>query len=207
MQFLLNALLSIPAILIAFSVKEYTRAKMADKLGDKTPRFKGELTLDPLKHVDIIGALMMAFVGFGWSKSVEINKYAFKNPKKDAIKVNVAAWLSNLVVAIVGVILTVLYLKIFGIGGDLSQIIFLILQYIVILNVNFFVFNLLPLPGLDCFRILEDLKPRLFYKLSGVVYEYYSIILIVIILLGRYILAIPSQLVMTLVYSLVGILM
>lgn len=207
MQFLLNALLSIPAILVAFSVKEYTRAKMADKLGDKTPRFKGELTLDPLKHVDIIGALMMAFVGFGWSKSVEINKYAFKNPKKDAIKVNVAAWLSNLVVAIVGVILTVLYLKIFGIGGDLSQIIFLILQYIVILNVNFFVFNLLPLPGLDCFKILEDLKPRLFYKLSGVVYEYYSIILIVIILLGRYILAIPSQLVMTFVYSLVGILM
>ena len=95
MQFLLDAFLSIPAILIAFSVKEYTRAKMADKLGDKSPRFKGELTLDPLKHVDIAGALMMAFFGFGWSKSVEINKYAFKNPKKDALKVNIAAWLSN----------------------------------------------------------------------------------------------------------------
>lgn len=207
MQFILNALLSIPAILIAFSVKEYTRAKMADKLGDKTPRFKGELTLDPLKHIDILGALMMAFVGFGWSKSVEINKYAFKNPKKDAIKVNVAAWLSNLVVAIVGVILTVLYLRFVGIRGDFSQIIFLVLQYIVILNVNFFVFNILPLPGLDCFRILEDLKPRLFYKLSGVVYEYYSIILIAIILLGRYILAIPSQMVMAFIYSLVGIIM
>lgn len=207
MQFILNALLSIPAILIAFSVKEYTRAKMADKLGDKTPRFKGELTLDPLKHIDILGALMMAFVGFGWSKSVEINKYAFKNPKKDAIKVNVVAWLSNLVVAIVGAILTVLYLRFVGIRGDFSQIIFLVLQYIVVLNVNFFVFNILPLPGLDCFRILEDLKPRLFYKLSGVVYEYYNIILIVIILLGRYILAIPSELVMTFIYSLMRIIM
>lgn len=207
MQFLLNALLSIPAILIAFSVKEYTRAKMADKLGDKSPRFKGELTLDPLKHVDILGALMMAFFGFGWSKSVEINKYAFKNPKKDAVKVNVAAWLSNLVVAIVGVILTVLYLRFVGISGDLSQIIFLILQYIVMLNVNFFVFNILPLPGLDCFKILEDLKPKLFYKLANVVYEYYNVILIVIILLGRYILSFPSQIVMAFIYTLVGIIM
>ncbi|HHQ4329149.1 site-2 protease family protein [Clostridium perfringens] len=201
MQFLLDAFLSIPAILIAFSVKEYTRAKMADKLGDKSPRFKGELTLDPLKHVDIAGALMMAFFGFGWSKSVEINKYAFKNPKKDALKVNIAAWLSNLVVAIIGVILTSLYLRFFGLRGDLSQIIFLILQYIIILNVNFFVFNILPLPGLDCFRILEDLKPQLFYKLSEIVYQYYYPILIVIILLGRYVLAIPSQLVMAFVYS------
>ena len=143
----------------------------------------------------------MAFFGFGWSKSVEINKYAFKNPKKDALKVNIAAWLSNLVVAIIGVILTSLYLRFFGLRGDLSQIIFLMLQYIIILNVNFFVFNILPLPGLDCFRILEDLKPQLFYKLSGIVYQYYYPILIVIILLGRYVLAIPSQLVMAFVYS------
>ena len=166
MQFLLDAFLSIPAILIAFSVKEYTRAKMADKLGDKSPRFKGELTLDPLKHVDIVGALMMAFFGFGWSKSVEINKYAFKNPKKDALKVNIAAWLSNLVVAIIGVILTGLYLRFFGLRGDLSQ---------------------------------------LFYKLSGIVYQYYYPILIVIILLGRYVLAIPSQLAMIFVYSIGGL--
>ena len=174
---------------------------MADKLGDKSPRFKGELTLDPLKHVDIAGAIMMALFGFGWSKSVEINKYAFKNPKKDALKVNIAAWLSNLVVAIIGVMLTGLYLRFFGLRGDFSKIIFLILQYIIILNVNFFVFNILPLPGLDCFRILEDLKPQLFYKLSGIVYQYYYPILIVIILLGRYVLAIPSQLVMAFVYS------
>ncbi|MDJ0284989.1 hypothetical protein QLH49_31290, partial [Bacillus bombysepticus] len=117
------------------------------------------------------------------------------------LKVNIAAWLSNLVVAIIGVILTSLYLRFFGLRGDLSQIIFLMLQYIIILNVNFFVFNILPLPGLDCFRILEDLKPQLFYKLSGIVYQYYYPILIVIILLGRYVLAIPSQLVMAFVYS------
>ncbi|HJF35119.1 MAG TPA: hypothetical protein K8U79_03730 [Clostridium perfringens] len=97
--------------------------------------------------------------------------------------------------------LTGLYLRFFGLRGDFSQIIFLILQYIIILNVNFFVFNILPLPGLDCFRILEDLKPQLFYKLSGIVYQYYYPILIVIILLGRYVLAIPSQLVMAFVYS------
>lgn len=207
MQFLLNAFLSIPAILIAFSVKEYTRAKMADRLGDKSPRFKGELTLDPLKHVDIFGALMMAFFGFGWSKSVEINKYAFKNPKKDALKVNITAWLSNLIVAIIGAIIMVLYLKFFGLGGNISQIIFLMIQYIVILNINFFVFNILPLPGLDCFRILEDLKPKLFYKLSGVIYEYYNIILIVIILIGRYILVFPSQIVINFVYSIARLFM
>lgn len=207
MQFLLDVFLSIPAILIAFSVKEYTRAKMADKLGDKSPRFRGELTLDPLKHVDIMGALMMAFFGFGWSKSVDINKYAFKNPKKDALKVNILAWLSNLFVAIIAVILTALYLRFIGIRGDLSQIIFLILQYIIILNVNFFVFNMLPLPGLDCFRILEDLKPKLFMKIATFVSQYYYPILIVIILVGRYVMVIPANLVMSFVYFIGGFFM
>lgn len=207
MSFLLNVFLKIPAILVAFSVKEYTRAKMADKLGDKTPRFRGQLTLDPLKHVDIMGALMMAFVNFGWTKSVEINKYAFKNPKKDAIRVNVAAWLSNLVVAVIGAVIWALYIKIFGLGSNISQIISLVLQYIIVLNVNLFVFNILPLPGLDCFRILEDAKPKLFYKMANTIYEYYWVILIAIIFLGRGILAIPSNIIMGFISSIVGIIL
>lgn len=207
MEFLLNVLLSIPAILIAFSVKEYTRAKMADKLGDKAPRFRGELTLDPLKHVDIMGTVMMALVGFGWTKSVDINKYAFKNPKKDAIKVNVVAWLSNLVVAVIGAVIFALFIKFFGVRGNISTIIVSIIRYVIILNVNLFVFNILPLPGLDCFKILEDANPKLFYKFSAKIYEYYSIILIIIIFLGRSILSIPSEFIMNILNILVNIIL
>ncbi|WP_300350225.1 site-2 protease family protein [Clostridium sp.] len=204
MRFLLNVLLSIPAILIAFSVKEYTRAKMADKLGDKAPRFRGELTLDPLKHIDIMGALMMALIGFGWTKSVNINKYAFKNPKKDAIRVNAMAWFSNLGVAVLGAILFALWIKFFGIMGTTSEILVSILRYIIILNVNLFVFNILPLPGLDCFRILEDANPKAFYKFSETIYKYYTVILIAIIFLGSSILSIPSNFIMGILQSLIN---
>ena len=78
---LLEIFLTIPALLIAFSVKEYARARVADMLGDKTPRLQGRLTLDPFAHIDIMGLIFMLFLSFGWSKAVQINRNAFKNPR------------------------------------------------------------------------------------------------------------------------------
>lgn len=202
---ILNKLLSIPAILIAFSFREYARAKVADKLGDKSPRFQGRLTLDPFAHIDPIGFIVIVLCGFGWSKPVEVNRNAFKTPKKDSLKVNLAAWLSNLIVAIIGAIVWALFSKFAGNFGSISVIIGLILQYIVAINVNLFVFNILPLPGLDGFRILEDFSPKHFYKIADAVYQHYMLILLLVVLAGGRIIQLPSEFIIKLISKFVQI--
>lgn len=188
---LLEIFLAIPALLIAFSAKEYSRAKVADMLGDKTPKSQGRLTLDPFAHIDIMGLVFMLFLNFGWSKAVQINKNAFKNPRRGALIVNFIALFSNLVVAIVGALFYVLLILLFGTGSDAMQIISLVLYYIVLINVDLFVFNILPLPGLDGFRILADLFPQLFRKVAGTMYRYYIVILIIVLLIGSNLLVYP----------------
>ena len=193
MGIILDKILIIPAILIAFTVQGYSKAKMADKLGDKTPRFQGRLSLSPFNHIDLIGFVMILFVGFGWTKPVETNPSAYKRGYKDSIKVTLACLFSTLVVAFVtAFILALLY----RFGNRLSisnfKIIASILFYIVSINVSLFVFNLLPLPGLAGFELLRELNPRKFYEISGIIYRYQFPMLIGIAVLGRYILAVPA---------------
>lgn len=190
---LLEIFLTIPALLIAFSVKEYARAKTADMLGDKTPRLQGRLTLDPFAHIDIMGLIFMLLLSFGWSKAVQINRNAFKNPRRDALKVNFAALFSNLVVAFIASLFYVLLILLFGESSDTMQIISLVLYYIIMININLFVFNILPLPGLDGFRILADLFPELFRKIARTIYRYYVIILIAVLLIGSNLLIYPCS--------------
>ena len=104
---LLNIILTIPAILIAFTAQGYAKALVADRLGDKTPRFQGRLTLNPAAHIDFIGLLMILIAGFGWTKPLNTNPSAYKRGYKDAIKVSIAAPLANLIVGFLGVILYV----------------------------------------------------------------------------------------------------
>lgn len=197
---LLQSLLSIPAILIGFAFHEYAHAKVADKLGDKTPRFEGRLTLNPLAHIDIIGFLMIVFVQFGWAKPVRVNKRAFKNYYKDDLKVSIAGPLANLVVAFVAIIIMAIYEKyiFYRFGGNLFAIIDAIMYWTVMININLFVFNLLPLPGLDGLSILEDLSPKTFYKISGKIYEYQFLILIFVLVVGARILSIPTSVIYSL---------
>ena len=93
---ILQKLLILPALLIGFTVHEYAHAYMADKLGDKTPRFQGRLTFNPLAHIDPMGFFMILFVGFGWAKPVQTNRSAYRNYYKDDLKVSIAGPLSNL---------------------------------------------------------------------------------------------------------------
>lgn len=205
-SYILNLFLSIPALLIAFTVREYTRAKVADKLGDKTPRFQKRLTLDPFAHIDPVGFIAMLLFKFGWSKPVQINKSAFKKYRKDSLKVNISAWLSNLVAAALFAVIYALFVKVFGgINSDIIGIIAIILRYVIVFNVNLFVFNILPLPGLDGFRILEDYSPKTFYKIADTVYQYYTIILILVIAFGGSLLSIPSNFIMNMLNTLIRI--
>ena len=207
---LLGYILKIPAILIAFTAQGYAKALVADKLGDKTPRFQGRLTLNPAAHVDLIGFLMILIAGFGWTKPLNTNPSAYKRGYKDAIKVSVAAPLANLLVGFLGTILyvatykflpnilsdTILYVATYKfLPNILSDTVFFILinmiGLIATVNISLFVFNLLPIPGLAGFEIFRDLWPKTFYKVSDKIYQYQFLILIAIIFIGGSILSIP----------------
>ena len=200
---LLGYILKIPAILIAFTAQGYAKALVADKLGDKTPRFQGRLTLNPAEHVDLIGFLMILIAGFGWTKPLNTNPSAYKRGYKDAIKVSVAAPLANLLVGFLGTILYVATYKFLPnilpdtifLPNILPDTIFFILinmiRLIATVNISLFVFNLLPIPGLAGFEIFRDLWPKTFYKVSDKIYQYQFLILIAIIFIGGSILSIP----------------
>ena len=111
---LLEIIFTIPAILIAFTVQGYAKAKMADKLGDKTPRFQGRLSLNPIDHIDPMGFLMIIICGFGWTKPLDTNPNAYKRGQKDAIKVTVAGPLANLLVGFVGSFIFIFFIYILG---------------------------------------------------------------------------------------------
>lgn len=202
---ILDKILVIPAILIAFTAQGYSKAKMADKLGDKTPRFQGRLSLSPFNHVDLVGFIMILFIGFGWTKPVETNPSAYKRGYKDAIKVTLAYLFSTLVVAFIASFIYVLFLR-FGsfFSISTSNIILRILSNVIVINVSLFIFNLLPLPGLAGFELLRELNPRKFYEISGIIYRYQLPMLVGIAVLGQYILRIPTAFIVGLFINLAG---
>ncbi|GLC31476.1 metalloprotease [Clostridium omnivorum] len=190
---ILAKILLIPGILIGFTFHEYAHAIMADKLGDKTPRFQGRLTLNPFVHIDPIGFIMIILIGFGWAKPVETNPSAFKKYYKDDLKVSIAGPIANLIVAFVAAIFTAVFFK-YQNTSNLLGIVFSI--FLAALNVNcmLFVINLIPIPGFDGFHILRDLFPKFFYKISDSLYRYQFIIMILfIIVLGDYLVGYPTR--------------
>ena len=181
---LIDTICMIPAMLIGFTFHEYAHAKVADMLGDKTPRFQGRLTLNPFVHIDLIGFVLMIFAKIGWAKPVETNPRAFKNYYKDDLKVTLAGPLANLAVAIISSIIFGLFYK-FGGGlqsAELYTIIYTVLRYTIYLNAMMFIFNLLPLPSFDGGSVVRDLFPKFYYNYYNKYYEYRYIIVAIILL-------------------------
>ena len=178
---ILSKILMIPAILIAFTFHEYAHAIMADKLGDKTPRFQGRLSLNPIVHIDPIGFLLILLVGFGWAKPVQTNPSAYKNYYKDDLKVSIAGPMANLIIGFVFAILYVLFVNFLPTDSALNTIIAKILMITGYLNCILFFLNLIPIPGFDGFHILRDLFPKFFYNLSDTITRYQFIIFMVLI--------------------------
>lgn len=184
-QQILEKIYLIPAILIGLTFHEFAHAFVADKLGDKTPKFQGRLTLNPFVHIDILGFIMIMLIGFGWAKPVQTNPSAYKNYYKDDLKVSIAGPMANLIVAFLGSILVVIFYKL-GLlslagSGNISLILTSILLEIISINCMLFVFNLIPLPGLDGFHVLRDIFPSFFYKISDSIYRYQLIILLIFV--------------------------
>jgi len=150
------------AIAAALSLHEFAHAYVAYKFGDPTAKQQGRLTLSPLAHLDIVGTIAIFLLGFGWARPVPVNPYFFKRPRLAGILVSVAGPLSNLFLGIVGYILWYALISTGAlnvlpdaVGKTLSDF----FQIFIGLNLVLFVFNLLPLPPLDGYRIIEDLMP------------------------------------------------
>lgn len=193
-DFILNKILMIPAMLIAFTFHEYAHALIADRLGDKTPRFQGRLTLNPITHIDPIGFIAVLLFGFGWAKPVQTNPSAYRNYHKDDLKVSLAGPVANFTVSIIGAIVLGLYVRFaYGILPEaLAQILFYMIRYIIIINVSIGLFNLIPVPPLDGFSILRDLSPNTFYRYQEKFYQYQILILLLLVYAGGRIIQIPA---------------
>jgi len=182
---ILAKVLTIPAILIGFTFHEYAHALVADKLGDKTPRFQGRLTLNPFVHIDPIGFVMILLVGFGWAKPVQTNPSSYKKYYKDDLKVSFAGPFANLVVAFVFAIILGIYTKVLSVSsanGNAYDLIYAILYLTVRLNCVLFILNLLPIPGFDGFHIIRDLYPKFFYNYAEQMYKYELFIFIALVI-------------------------
>ena len=159
-------------------IHEYSHARVAYALGDYTPRLQGRLTLNPAAHVDPIGLLMLFIVHFGWAKPVQINPMNFSNPRRDDILVSLAGPASNLITAFIALIILVLLAKL---DFPLSEGLLVVFNLIIIYNINFAIFNMLPIPPLDGSHILRNLLP---YEMAQTYeqLERYSFIFLIIIL-------------------------
>ncbi len=160
----LSLILSIPAILIAITFHEFAHAWMADRLGDDTPRNQGRLTLNPLKHLDPIGAILLITAGFGWGKPVEINPNNFNRTislRKGNALVSLAGPVMNFCLALIfsviyGLLLAFSYSFLLTTTG---QIIETVIISTISMNVGLGVFNLIPLPPLDGSKVLQAFLP------------------------------------------------
>ena len=153
-------------LVIAFTVHELSHAVTADYLGDPTPRRMGRITLNPLKHLDPIGTLLLIIAGFGWAKPVMVNPMNMRgNPRTSMAVVALAGPASNLLMAALAAVVFRLGLVSFGTATGGLSLSFLLSEFIWI-NLVLAFFNLIPIPPLDGSKILYALLPgELVYRL------------------------------------------
>lgn len=181
-----NLLITIPAILYALTIHEYFHGWTANKFGDPTARLQGRLTLNPLAHIDILGALCFVFANFGWGKPVPINPYNFKNPRRDNVIVSFAGPASNFVSAFLfGVTFQLLRNATF-IPMNVSTNLFNLLLSAIVVNLSLAIFNMIPLFPLDGSHILEGLLPSAMAQKYKEIERYSPFILLGLIIMGNY---------------------
>ena len=175
-------ILTLPALIWALSFHEFCHGFAAKMVGDPTAERYGRLSLNPFAHFDIVGTLMLLFVGFGWAKPVPINTRYFKHPRRDLIIVSLAGVAGNILTAII----SVLFLRFLGVywynftgRAGLTVII-----QMININMGLAAFNLIPIPPLDGSRILEAFLPYKYMEYYYWLERYGIIILLVLVSTG-----------------------
>lgn len=167
------------ALVIAVTVHEFSHAWMATMLGDPTPKMHGRVSLNPLKHLDPLGTLMLFIAHIGWGRPVPYDPRNLKNPRRDSALIALAGPLSNLIVVL---LLIFPFRALVTITHEYSFSIRL-LESVISLNLVLMIFNLLPVPPLDGSKIIFSVLPPTFYPM---LYRYknYGYGLLVVLLLS-----------------------
>jgi len=142
------------ALLIVITIHEFSHALVANFFGDPTARLAGRLSLNPLRHLDPVGVIMMLIIHIGWGRPVPVNPRYFKNPKRENALTALAGPISNLLMAII----LAVPLKYFGSKMPLEIATFL--ATLLDVNILLFAFNMLPFPPLDGSKIIGMIIPK-----------------------------------------------
>jgi Zn-dependent protease len=165
------------AILLAIIIHEMCHGFAAYALGDPTAKEMGRLSLNPLRHIDPIGALMMLIAGFGWAKPVQVDARNFHNPKRDMALTALAGPVSNFIFA---------FLAVGCFHFAKTQLFFNFLLYCTILNIGLGMFNLIPIPPLDGSKVLGAFLPNRLYFRYLRMGQYGMFLLMALVLLGNF---------------------
>ena len=196
---LTNMLLSVIPVLLCLTVHEVCHGLVALRLGDTTAKEQGRLSFNPLKHVDIMGALMMVFFRFGWAKPVPVNMWRFKNPKVGMAITALAGPASNVLLTIVAFIFYGFFYDLLA-CSETGRVVLGLIATLASLSLSLGIFNLIPIPPLDGSKILFALIPNeTYYKLMR--YERYGMIAL-LILVATGLLSMPLGKAVTWVYNL-----
>lgn len=167
---IIDLLFVIPCVLFALTVHEVSHGYMAYRLGDPTARNMGRLTLNPLKHLDPVGALCMVLFHFGWARPVPINARYFKKPRRDTALTAAAGPISNFIMAFLGLLVQEILFAVFVRHPASSQFVYnlqyaalTLFSYFHVLNLSLGLFNLIPVPPLDGSRIFLTFLPAKYY--------------------------------------------
>lgn len=181
-EYIISMLLSLPALFLALSIHEFSHGYMAYKMGDPTAKHYGRLSLNPMAHFDLIGAICLLVFHFGWAKPVPINSNNFKNRKKGIIIVSLAGPLSNLVTALISTVVYGFFVKYtYILQYEWVYYIGEMIKNCILLNIGLMIFNLIPLPPLDGSKVLMEFLP---YKARNVMYEIerYSFLILILLM-------------------------
>lgn len=183
---LTNLLLSVVPALICITLHELAHGYVAYRLGDDTAKRAGRLTLNPLRHIDIMGLLMMIVFKFGWAKPVPVNMWKFKNPKKGMAITAAAGPIANLLIALVFLFLYGFLFALLHRPGRSLNWLLEMLYITAYLSIALAIFNIIPIPPLDGSKVLFScISDRSYTKLMY--YERYGmiILLVLVLLLSR----------------------
>lgn len=184
---------TVPILIISFTLHELSHGLAAYVMGDKTAKYNGRLSLNPLKHIDWLGFLMLIVAGIGWAKPVPVDMYRFRDPKKGMAITALAGPLMNIFLVFIS-----LFLYALGIINGWNEYFVLFFTLSAQYNAVLAMFNLLPIPPLDGSKVLFAFMPHKYYfKLMA--YEQYGIILILILSFTN----MTSRIISTGVYNLI----
>lgn len=175
MNYIIYLLISVPVLIFSFSLHELSHGLAAYMMGDKTAKYNGRLSLNPLKHIDWFGFLLLLVARIGWAKPVPVNMYNFKDPKKGMAITALAGPLMNILLSFVSLLFWCL-----GYIYGWNQYVIYFFDLSVYYNAVLAMFNLLPIPPLDGSKVLFAFLPdKYYFKLMS--YEQYGMILILIL--------------------------